>query len=270
VAAFGSEPTKSSAASGAVFPDAMGAITRAGRRPRLLPCSQSSRASAFPTVADSPTRCTGCPVSVVSRSSTASRCQPRSSPANACTSSMITARTSLIRARGSIVADTSIDPSDSGVVNKTSGRSRSIRRRTPWDVSPCRTAADRPNHDAYRSTRTSRLFSSARSGHTYSTDVPPQPSAAIRVNSGNRAASVFPPAVGASSRASSPASSGAMAASCNGRSSRHPSSLTTWCCTTGWRASKPAIRRPGRPARSRPARKPPAPRCAPRPSARSR
>ena len=63
-----------------------------------------------------------------------------------------------------------------------------------------------------------RLLSSALSGHRYRTARPPQPSAAIRVRSGKKAASVLPPAVGASSSASSPRSTGSMASPCSGRS----------------------------------------------------
>src|SRR5699024_5591936 len=84
-----------------------------------------------------------------------------------------------------------------------------------------------------------RLFNSARSGQTYSTEVPRQSSSLIRVRRGKVAASVFPPAVGASRIASSPATRGATDASCNGRSPGQPRVLTMWCCTEGVSASSP-------------------------------
>src|SRR5699024_7898243 len=55
----------------------------------------------------------------------------------------------------------------------------------------------------------------------------------------NVAASVFPPAVGASRIASCPATSGAAAASCRGRNPGHPRELAMWCWTDGARASNP-------------------------------
>ena len=68
---------------------------RAGTRrgpPAHEPASQSMSSSGFPTVADSPIRCSSRPASRVMRSRTDSRCQPRSSPAKAWISSTITAR----------------------------------------------------------------------------------------------------------------------------------------------------------------------------------
>ena len=70
--------------------------------------------------------------------------------------------------------------------------------------------------------------------------MPRQPSAAIRDSSGNIAASVLPPAVGASSRQSSPARTGSTAASCSGRRPGQPSVLTMWCWSTGWSRSNGA------------------------------
>ena len=91
------------------------------------PAASPAAASGLPTVAERPTRWTGRPATRSSRSSTASRCQPRSSPANACTSSTTIARSPVKKARWSTLALTSIASSDSGVVSSMSGRSRRIR-----------------------------------------------------------------------------------------------------------------------------------------------
>ena len=50
----------------------------------------------------------------------------------------------------------------------------------------------------------------------------------MRESSGKKAASVFPPAVGASTTQSSPSRMASIACSCTGRSDRHPSVLTIW------------------------------------------
>ena len=98
---------------------------RAPVRPR--PLQPWSSSSGLPTVADSPMRWIGWPASFSSRSSTASRCQPRSSPAKAWTSSTTTARTLAKCSRGLTFVETSIASSDSGVVSRTSGGSARIR-----------------------------------------------------------------------------------------------------------------------------------------------
>src|ERR1022692_974304 len=65
------------------------------------------------------------------------------------------------------------------------------------------------------------------------TEMPDQPCVSIAVSSGKIAASVLPPAVGASSKTSAPSSTGPAASSCSARSDRQPSVLTMWCTTTG-------------------------------------
>ncbi len=67
--------------------------------------------------------------------------------------------------------------------------------------------------------------------------MPYQEPAAIRLSSGNMAASVLPPAVGASSSASPPPSRGRIAACCQARNPGHCSVLTMWCSTTGCSSS---------------------------------
>src|SRR6266571_930903 len=73
------------------------------------------------------------------------------------------------------------------------------------------------------------------------TDMPGQPPVSIAVSSGNIAASVLPPAVGASSSASAPSSTGPTAWSCNGCSDCQPRLFTMWCTTTGCSRSSPAV-----------------------------
>src|SRR4051794_30790146 len=63
----------------------------------------------------------------------------------------------------------------------------------------------------------------------------------MRDSSGRTAASVFPPAVGATSSAWLPASTGSIACSCNGRRDRQPSELTRWCATAGCSRSTPRL-----------------------------
>jgi hypothetical protein len=65
----------------------------------------------------------------VTRSSTARRCQPRSSPAKACSSSTMTARRSPKSTPRFDRRETSMTSIDSGVVNRISGGSRRIPRR---------------------------------------------------------------------------------------------------------------------------------------------
>src|ERR1039457_7144197 len=65
------------------------------------------------------------------------------------------------------------------------------------------------------------------------TEIPDQLCVSIAVSSGKIAASVLPPAVGASSKTSALSSTGPAASSCNTRSDRQPSVLTMWCTTTG-------------------------------------
>jgi hypothetical protein len=207
-------------------------------RERSRPWSHWSSTSGLPTVADRPIRWSGRPASAPSRSSTARRCQPRSSPAKACTSSTTTARRSPNMCGASSSVETSIASSDSGVVSRTEGRDVACRWRAPAAVSPWRTLASRPSHPAYVASRGSRLLSSALRGHTYSTDRPGHSSSAMRVRSGSIAASVLPPAVAATSSASSPRNTGTIDAVCSGRSPGQPSELTTWCCTTGCSRSK--------------------------------
>ena len=108
------------------------------------------------------------PIRRVSRSRTASRCQPRSSPAKACTSSTTTARRPAKNAPVVDVRLTSIASSDSGVVSRTSGRvSRGCaRRRDGGDVAvPERGPPARASRRSVAS-RGCRLLSSALSGQT--------------------------------------------------------------------------------------------------------
>src|SRR5438045_1743597 len=59
-----------------------------------------------------------------------------------------------------------------------------------------------------------------------------------RDSSGNTAASVFPPAVGARTRMSRPSRTGPIHRSWTGRRDRQPSEFTTWCWSEGWSRSK--------------------------------
>ncbi len=244
-AAFSTLPTESTVISGTTVPPATaGAITRPGDvRP---PCNQPSSSSGLPTVADIPTRCSFRPSNDSSRASTASRCQPRSSPAKAWTSSTTTACTPPSTSAASTLSDTSIDSSDSGVVSRTSGRSRLMRSRTDCPTSPCHVMAPRPIHAVYSARRGCRLFSRALSGHRYSTEMPRHRCCCIRVRIGNIAASVLPPAVGANRIASDPAAMVATASSCSGRRPGQPSELTMWCWRIGSSWSKPAVTAPPR------------------------
>ena len=96
-------------------------------------------------MADRPIRWMGRPVTRVSRSRTASRCQPRSSPANACTSSTTIARSPANSSPCSTLRLISIASSDSGVVSSMSGGSRSSRCRADAPTSPCQIATRRPS-----------------------------------------------------------------------------------------------------------------------------
>src|SRR5262249_10776072 len=82
------------------------------------------------------------------------------------------------------------------------------------------------------------LFSSARSGQTYSTERPDQCPASACDSSGSMTASVLPPAVGAASITSCPPSTGATADSCSGRSSAQPRVLMMWYWRAGCRLAK--------------------------------
>ena len=73
-----------------------------------------------------------------------------------------------------------------------------------------------------------------------------QCSSSIRERSGKHAASVFPPAVGASSRLVA-ARTGSMASLLEWAQGGQPRELTMWCCSTGWSRSQGA---PSRLARS--------------------
>ncbi len=102
---------------------------RAAREPR-----QDRRG--FPTVALRPMRCTSFSVSRTRRSITLSRCAPRSVPASAWTSSMITNRRSEKRRLVLTFVETSITSRDSGVVISTSAGSREKRFRSASLTSP--------------------------------------------------------------------------------------------------------------------------------------
>ncbi len=75
-------------------------------------------------------------------------------------------------------------------------------------------------------------------GQTYSTLSPVHCSVSMRDKTGMAAASVLPPAVGASSRQCLWPWMGAIAANCVGRSPGQPSVLTTWYWTAGCSCSK--------------------------------
>ena len=64
---------------------------------------------------------------------------------------------------------------------------------------------------------------------------------------GSTAASVLPPAVGASSSACSPSRIGPIAASCSGSERVQPRELTRWCCSAGWRRSAALVTARARP-----------------------
>ena len=145
---------------------APGATTCAGRLPAPDALQPGSSSSGLPTVADSPIRCMGRPASRVSRSSTASRCQPRSSPANACTSSTTTARTP---AKNCAVVDVGADQHRLERLGRGEQDVRAARAgcaaAADASMSPCQSAARRPSQPAYvLQTRASRLLSRALSG----------------------------------------------------------------------------------------------------------
>ena len=75
----------------------------------------------------------------------ASRCQPRSSPANAWISSTTTARMLASSTRGSTTADTSMDSRDSGVVKSMSGCSQPV---AAGPTASCRRAGSPPSGPA--------------------------------------------------------------------------------------------------------------------------
>ena len=91
-------------------------------------------------VADSPIRWTSRPATAVSRSSVSARCAPRLVDATAWISSTMHAS---VPANSSWARPVSIRYSDSGVVIRMSGGSRSIAWRSRWGVSPVRTATFR-------------------------------------------------------------------------------------------------------------------------------
>jgi hypothetical protein len=90
------------------------------------PDSQLSSFSGFPTVADSPIRCVSRSVMCRMRSRTASRCQPRSSPANAWISSTTIARTDPKKKNRSVRREINSASKLSGVVRRMSGGSASV------------------------------------------------------------------------------------------------------------------------------------------------
>ena len=98
------------------------------------------------------------------RSSTDSRCQPRSSPAKAWISSTITARRFRTELRASTFGETSITSSDSGVVSRQSGGSR--RMSLAGGRGHVAVPEGRPPAQSvqYRWSRTSRLLSRALIG----------------------------------------------------------------------------------------------------------
>ncbi len=176
----------------------------------------------------------GRPIESVSRSSTASRCQPRSSPAKACTSSTTTARRPAKKA---------------AMVDVGADQHRLERlRRGQQDVGPL--AQDPPAVAAVRRRRARARRGPAEPGgvrlqpgrevvqqRLERADVEHRgPGPALRGHPGQQregAASVLPPAVGASSTASSPSSSGSIASSCSGRRPGQPRVLTMWCSDAG-------------------------------------
>ncbi|CAB4836271.1 unannotated protein [freshwater metagenome] len=141
-AALWIEPTWSRVSSGAAGAPPSGETT--SDRRVLEPFNQRSNDAGSPTVAERPILWMSRPVTRAIRSSTASRCQPRSSPPNAWISSTTTTRT-LAKIRScSTLREINITSSDSGVVSSTSGGSSRIRSRAPPRMSPCHSAARRP------------------------------------------------------------------------------------------------------------------------------
>ena len=118
----------------------------------LPPVRNRATSSGGRTVADKPMRWAGVASSASRRSSESARCAPRLVPATACTSSMITHRTSV---RVSRADEVSMRNSDSGVVIRMSGGLASSARRWAGGVSPERTptlivCAGAPSRSAMR------------------------------------------------------------------------------------------------------------------------
>ncbi len=139
VAAFSSEPTWSMVTSASV-------LTLALPTTALFPVGANQVSSSFGllTVAERPMRCSGRSKYWSSRCSTDRRCQPRSSPAKACSSSTITACRLPNHAGRSTLAEISMASTDSGVVRRMSGASLSARFLRDCETSPCQTSTRRP------------------------------------------------------------------------------------------------------------------------------
>ncbi|AIZ45164.1 hypothetical protein QR90_08690 [Deinococcus radiopugnans] len=145
------------------------------------------------------------------RSSTALRCAPRSEPAKACTSSMITNRRSANSRSTGTRRPISIASRLSGVVSSSSAGSARKCWRAAAPTPPCHLKARRPSRPARVTARSSWLFSRATRGLTYSAPTPPMPASRASTSiTGRNAASVLPPAVGASTTTFSPARMGGM------------------------------------------------------------
>ncbi len=185
----------------------VGCDDRARPPPAPEPCSQSSSSSGLPTVADRPIRWTGRPASRLSRSSTASRCQPRSSPAKACTSSTTTARTSAEELpRGRRWRRRASPPATRAwSAGCRAGRRRIAPPGAGGDVAvPERGPAAQPAGVALAAAAagcSAAPGAGRRRARDSAAPVLARPSGTA---AGSSAASVLPPAVGASSSASSP------------------------------------------------------------------
>ena len=112
-------------------------------------------------VADSPMRCSGCPVTCPSRSRLSARCDPRRESITAWISSTITVRTvrSIARLRSAVRSRYS----DSGVVTRMCGGVRSIAARRELGVSPVRTAERMRTEGSPACTARSRMAPSGSS-----------------------------------------------------------------------------------------------------------
>ncbi len=117
---------------------------------------------------------------------------------------MITAESPRNSERASVFALMSMTSSDSGVViRRCAGSVRKDFFRES-DTSPCHLNTSRPTMRAYPRRRSSWLLSRARMGQRYSAATGARLSVKTRESNGNTAASVFPPAVGASTMVLSP------------------------------------------------------------------